>query len=417
MKLSHTVLPKLALGASFVAAAALHAHAVYCVAMLAVSTLARRRRDAAAFDPPTIAIIIAAHEEEAVIARCVKSLVEQAYPRDRFRVFVVADRCTDSTAIRARDAGAQVIERSHGPQGKSAAVRYAFESASANEQFDAFAVFDADNVADAGFLEAVARRLREGERVVQGFVDCANPDATWVAASSALGFYAIATVAQAPREALGLSVPLMGTAWAAKTELFHRFLPQLRSLADDLELLSLFAEAGIRVAYEPAARVLDEKPAMLRAAVQQRHRWMQGRWAVASRHFIPLMAVAFGARRHGKRPTFIERFRAFDVALQLVGPSLLFSAVVLAVVGALALCVQKWGHVRFLPHFPLRTLYLAAIYYFAPALAIGRVSPPKKVWAFYLIQPIYILLSIPLAVSGFLTRSATVWRRTAHTGS
>src|ERR1700761_5623694 len=56
-------------------------------------------------------VIVPAHNEESVIERTVKSLLRIDWPRECFRVVVVADNCTDATADTARRAGAEVMER------------------------------------------------------------------------------------------------------------------------------------------------------------------------------------------------------------------------------------------------------------------------------------------------------------------
>ena len=55
-------------------------------------------------------ILVPAHDETMLIARCVASLQRLNWPRDRFRVIVVADNCTDTTAVAARRAGARVLQ-------------------------------------------------------------------------------------------------------------------------------------------------------------------------------------------------------------------------------------------------------------------------------------------------------------------
>ena len=57
------------------------------------------------------AYIICAYNEEVVIGNLVQSIYAQDYPKELMQVFVVADNCTDKTALIARNAGAIVIER------------------------------------------------------------------------------------------------------------------------------------------------------------------------------------------------------------------------------------------------------------------------------------------------------------------
>jgi hypothetical protein len=44
---------------------------------------------------------VPAHDEEELVGRCVRSLLEQTYPRSQYRVAVVADNCSDGTAAAA----------------------------------------------------------------------------------------------------------------------------------------------------------------------------------------------------------------------------------------------------------------------------------------------------------------------------
>lgn len=83
-------------------------------AFLAIEVLlAKPRREAAtpeAGDRPPCAVLIPAHDEQASIGATLVRLRPRLGPRDR--VLVVADNCSDATAIVARNHGALVLERS-----------------------------------------------------------------------------------------------------------------------------------------------------------------------------------------------------------------------------------------------------------------------------------------------------------------
>ena len=57
------------------------------------------------------AIVVPAHNEAAVIERTVASLLQVEWPKALYRVIVVADNCTDTTADIAAAAGATVWQR------------------------------------------------------------------------------------------------------------------------------------------------------------------------------------------------------------------------------------------------------------------------------------------------------------------
>lgn len=58
-------------------------------------------------DVPNVAIIIPARDEAANIGRCLRSLLAQDYPADRFRILVVDDHSGDETAAIVRSIAAQ----------------------------------------------------------------------------------------------------------------------------------------------------------------------------------------------------------------------------------------------------------------------------------------------------------------------
>lgn len=395
--------------------AGLHAFGAYAVLLL-VTGLLLSRRGRSALDaqgkppeaPLRIAALVVAHDEERVVDHSVTSLVAQEYPRDRFEVIVVADHCTDGTAGVARDGGATVIERSSGQaEGKPAAVAFGVHEVATRGGFDAIAVFDADNDVDPHFLSSIGRRMTSGQDIVQGLVDAKNPGASWVAGSSALGFWAIAEIAQRPRERLGLSVPLMGTGFAMRLDRARALLERGETLTDDLEIGARIALAGQRVGFEPEAVTFDEKPHALGIAAAQRKRWMQGRFHVAEEYVPRLVGRAMSP---GGGP-LAARLRMLDLAAQLLSPSLLFIGVATFGAALLLLLLDLWASGA-----PSRvaatSLVVSFAYYLLPVPLIARHRPPLRTWACYAVQPAYLALSAPLAAAGFLTRKRKGWFRT-----
>lgn len=402
----------LAFGLSGIARGALVGHAAYTLGLLGASRALRPKTPPPSVpgsDAPRIAALVVAHDEEGVIADCVESLLVQRYPTDRFTVFVVADNCEDATAERARVAGAVVLERhSDDARGKPAAVAFGAARIFEDRAFDAIALFDADNVVAPDFLPLIASRLAAGDQVVQGFVDAKNPEASWVASASAIGFWAIDGVVQRPRERLGLSASLMGTGFAATSELFIRDLAPAGSLTDDLEAGARLALDGVRVAYEPAACTLDEKPTSLETAVGQRQRWMQGRWATAERWLPHLVKEALVPSAPA---SLAQRLRMLDVAVQLVSPSLLFTATSLGALSVAELALRGitgTGSTRA----ARRGLALAVLYFLVPVPGIARQRPGVRVWRAYAMQPAYLIWSLPIAIKGWVSRRETSWART-----
>ena len=105
--------------------------------------------------------IIPAHNEEKVISNLVESLKNQNYDKSLYDIYVIADNCTDETAKKAKEAGAIVYERfdeEHKTKGY-ALNWFLQQKIEEDAPYDAFCIFDADNIVDVNFLKAMNKKL------------------------------------------------------------------------------------------------------------------------------------------------------------------------------------------------------------------------------------------------------------------
>lgn len=228
-------------------------------------------------------IVVPAHDEAAGIAATVEDLRSLDYPNDLFDVMVVADNCTDDTAARAREAGADVLERNDDTlRGKGYALKYAFEQLPG--AVDAAVVIDADTVASKNLLRAFAARLEAGAHAVQADYAVRNAQAAWRTRLMAIAFGAFHIVRSRARERLGVSVGLRGNGMCFSTAVLRRVPHEAFSIVEDVEYGIRLGEAGYRVFYADEAHVYGEMVTSAKAARSQRERWEGGRMALVRRH-------------------------------------------------------------------------------------------------------------------------------------
>ena len=121
-------------------------------------------------------IIIPAHNEEANLPVTLSSIKSLKYPTEFFRVIVVADRCSDSTAAVAVEHGATCFERTSGEGAKGEAIAWSFQQLQkAGIEFDAVMIMDADAIVHEQVLDAFNGGLIAGYRIQQSYNYLSNP--------------------------------------------------------------------------------------------------------------------------------------------------------------------------------------------------------------------------------------------------
>lgn len=300
-----------------------------CCLYLAVLTLWSAESPAPA--PATARLrfdaIVPAHDEEEGIEATVRSLLGVDYPRELFRVVVVADNCTDRTAERAAAAGASVLVREDKVlRGKGYALALAFESALQQRRADAVVVVDADTVVTPNLLSSFAARLESGALAVQADYGVRNPESSWRTRLLRIALGAFHVLRSRARERLGVSAGLRGNGMCFSLKLLRDVPHRSVSLVEDVEYGIELAEAGHRVHYAGEASVLGEMVSGERASRSQRDRWERGRSLLRRRAFALLF------RALARRDSVL-----FDVAADLLVPPL--AALSGAAAGGLALSV------------------------------------------------------------------------------
>ena len=222
--------------------------------------------------------IIPAHNEAAVVANLIESLKNQNYPKNLYDIYVIADNCTDNTAEVARNAGAIVYERfDESKKTKGYALQWFLaQKIEENAPYDAFCVFDADNIADENFLKAMNKKLCQGEKVVQGYRDIKNPTDNWITAGYAIFYWTMNRFYHLARYNLGLSPLLNGTGFMVRFDVIKPTGWDTNTLTEDIEFSLKNIIEGRKLGWATDAIVYDEQPTGFKQSWSQRSRWTVG---------------------------------------------------------------------------------------------------------------------------------------------
>ena len=237
--------------------------------------------------------IIPAHNEAAVVGNLVESLKNQDYPKELYDVYVIADNCTDNTAEIARKAGAIVYERfDEEKKTKGFALQWFLaQKIKEDAPYDAFCIFDADNVADKNFLKAMNKKLCQGENVVQGYRDIKNPTDNWITAGYAIFYWMMNRFYHLARYNLGLSPLLNGTGFMVRFDIIKPTGWDTKTLTEDIEFSLKNIIEGRKLGWATDAIVYDEQPTSFKQSWSQRERWTVGH-IQCMKEYTGLLALA-----------------------------------------------------------------------------------------------------------------------------
>lgn len=367
----------------------------------------RRKEDKILTPQKTFAVLVAAHNEAAVIGQLLENLKSLDYPKELYDIYVIADNCDDDTAEISQSHGVNVCERfDPDNRGKGFALEWIFKKLfEFDREYDAVAVFDADNLVHPNFLLEMNNRLCKGDKLVQGYLDAKNPYDTWISGTFAIAFWVIDHVWHLAKTNIGLSSVLGGTGMCITTEVLRRHGWGATCLTEDMEFTMKSLVEGIKTTWAHDAIVYDEKPLTFMQSWNQRKRWAQGQFDVAHR-YIPKMLVE-GIRQ--------RNIAILDGCLHLLQPHFLMISTFFIIISYVQAFVPPF-YTSIYKLMPEQIIYFVMFgQYLLPVIILMKIHVKAKAWFYLLLYPLFMYSWIPIVFLGFLHRNEHEWSHTKHT--
>ncbi len=358
--------------------------------------LPRRKRKVA---PPStrFAVLIPARNEENVIGTVIDSLQQQNYPKDKFDIYVIPNNCTDSTEQAALGAGAQILHCQQPVRTKGDVLHQIFQQMKGT--YDAYCVFDADNLIHPDFLARMNDAIAAGALVAKSRQIASNPYDSWVAGCYDIYFENFNLLYNRPRASLRLGAKLIGTGFMVTDTLLDKLGGwNTSTLTEDMEFAAQCALAGVQVHYVPEALNYDEQPTAFRTSLRQRRRWSAGVQSVANL-YVPKLLF--------KRPKWLR----VDMAINLM-------MIYVQLLAAIPTIYALWGMA--LPVIA-KTLLISLVSFWlgmmatALFLTLTNRRDPRKMWKSILLYPLFIASWYPLHILSLFAKPKT-WKPIAHQG-
>ena len=355
------------------------------------------------------AVLVAARNEELVIGPLINSLLTQDYPSDLYDIWVIPNNCTDNTALAAWNFGAKVLECTVPVKSKGEVLRFAYNRLR-GRQYDAWLIFDADNVVDSRFLAEMNNARLAGVQAAQGYRDSKNPYDTAVSGCSSIYYWMMDRFHNGGKAGMGLSAMIGGTGFMVTQRLLDRLGGwRTETISEDLELTAQTVLAGERVAYVPKAVTYDEQPLTWEQSFTQRRRWTSGTLQVARRYLPDL------GERQAQRP----RLALFDFEFTLLLPAYQLAALSGLVCTALAASLGGKSLTQALVLGLTGACGNVAWAALTATVAAGIVITlegkwDRRLWKGLTAYWLFLLTWLPITAASFWKKT-TVWKEIRHT--
>ena len=360
------------------------------------------------------AVLICARNEQRVIGDLIASLRGQTYSHGLLSIFVLADNCTDDTAMVARVAGANVYERFNQVQvGKGYALQELLEHLEQDypRGFDGYFVFDADNILAPNYVEAMNRTFSDGHEIITSFRNSKNYGDNWISAGYALWFLRESRYLNHARFLLGTSCAVSGTGFLFSRRVLEETGPwPFHLLTEDIQFSVDQVTRGRKIAFCPDAVLYDEQPTTFRQSWNQRLRWSKGYLQVFRGYGAKLLRGAAGGS-----------FSCYDMAMNIMPAAVLSGASIVVNLGAAVYNCVNGGDWTVLAACLLQT----ALSLYLTVFVLGVIttvtewdniycSTGKKIW-YAITFPVFMFTYIPIVIVSLFHNPA--WQPIHHSRS
>lgn len=381
----------------------------YQFVYLAIGLFAKPKKTESPATRHRIAVLIAARNEEAVIGQLLDSVRAQNYPAELLDAYVVADNCTDATAVIARAHGAEVFARQDSRHvGKGYALQFLLDHIRERRHYDAYLVLDADNILDPNFVREITAVHDQGYGVVTCYRNSKNYGDNWISAGYALWFLRESQYLNRARMRLGTSCAVSGTGFLfSQSVLDETGGWPFHLLTEDIEFSVHHILRGETIGYCEAAELFDEQPTDFRQSWRQRMRWSKGYLQVFQARGKELLRAALDAD-----------FAAFDMSMAIMPAFVLSVAGMLVELAMIVVGLAQGGSAmaallalgRMFGSMYLTLLVLGGITTVTEWRHIYTTTEKKL---FYLLTfPLFMFTYLPISIAALFAR--VEWKPITH---
>ena len=223
-------------------------------------------------------ILIPARYESKVINNLLLSITKQTTKINPKDIYIIVESIKDKTVDIAKQYNMNIILRENLSLKRKGyalndAVTYILKK---QIHYDAYFIFDADNILDKDFIKNMEKSINKGYDIGIGYRNTKNSN-TLVSASSALTFSMINTMLNERKNKYHNNLTISGTGYYIKGSIIEEWNSfPFHSLTEDYELTLYAILHNLTTTYNKKAIFYDEQPDNFNVSLKQRTRWVKG---------------------------------------------------------------------------------------------------------------------------------------------
>lgn len=372
------------------------------------------------------AILIAARNESKVISHILDSLLIQTYSRKYYEVYVIVESEDDPTIGIVKEKGFKYFVRDRlgdGRRTKGFALQECIDYLWRNNiDYDAYMIFDADNVMDPNYLEVMNDLRQTGVQVGLGYRNFTNANTNHLTVGTSIMFSYMNQITSKGRSILFHKATLMGTGYYIDVDIIKEAGGWIfTGMTEDIQLTTYCYYHDIYMSYYPLVCFYDEQSPERKTVHNQQVRWLAGYFQ--SRSFLKKYGVQRDYHTKSIQKAMIYEFRAGlipFIIFNIVSFLIVIAGVVFGILSALFGKDYQTGIIFAVAGFQLSVLYMSFVV--AAMLAVIRnreylrLTPKNTVIGILGYMPFFYGFVTAFLDLWLHPKKGVTWTETKHTG-
>lgn len=367
------------------------------------------------------AILVPARNECKVIRALIESIQNQTYNSELLDTYIIVESEEDPTCKIAKEyPRTHIIVRKHLElKGKGYALDEALQEILAKpHDYEAYFIFDADNILDPKYMEEMNKVYDKGYDMGLSYRNSKNWNDNWISACSGITFSIFSTFDNRPRSRLGFGMHVSGTGYYIAARVIEKLGGwKFFTLTEDYEITIYAMINNLKTTYNESAKFYDEQPTKMKQSWVQRMRWCKGYSQVNKKYNKELIKSGLNSTGKQKLDKLMFAFGVVPLVCTIITIFAYQAFNIGYMIAGLVMHEPTWYMSLISFGGSLLALYIFLMLYTVAVIIAERKNINLKFWngvVCVLTNPVFMMLYLPIYIHA-MCKKEVEWKPIEHT--